>query len=159
MNSKSEQKAPLTRLQEVSLKRLQDFIHHETTAGLILVAAAAAAIAFYNIEYLRNYYDGMLQAIATVQRTQPGAGAHGALHRGLDVAIAQAAVRGSGSLWDEQLDGLTEEFAGRVAGEVLELEVHPHDRPGAVHDHETVGRRVADGVSRDADIGPIVLGL
>ena len=66
MNSKSEQKAPLTRLQEVSLKRLQDFIHHETTAGLILVAAAAAAIAFYNIEYLRNYYDGMLQAIATV---------------------------------------------------------------------------------------------
>jgi NhaA family Na+:H+ antiporter len=46
--------------------RLLAFIHHETTAGLLLVVAAVAAIAAYNIEDLRIYYDGMLQTKATV---------------------------------------------------------------------------------------------
>ena len=46
--------------------RLHDFIHHETTAGLILVLAALAAIAAYNMEALRPVYDGFLQAPVTV---------------------------------------------------------------------------------------------
>ncbi len=38
------------------------FIKHETTAGLILVLAAMAAIAVYNVEPLRPLYDGLLHA-------------------------------------------------------------------------------------------------
>ncbi len=38
------------------------FIHHETTAGLILVLAAIAAIAVYNVAPLRPVYDGLLHA-------------------------------------------------------------------------------------------------
>jgi NhaA family Na+:H+ antiporter len=40
--------------------RLIAFIHHESTAGLILVLAAAAAIVAYNIEGLAPRYDALL---------------------------------------------------------------------------------------------------
>ena len=43
-----------------ALARLHAFIHHETTAGLILVLAAAAAILASNIEALRPVYDAVL---------------------------------------------------------------------------------------------------
>ena len=46
--------------------RLLAFIHHETTAGLILVLAAVAAIAAYNVDMLRSAYVGMLETKATV---------------------------------------------------------------------------------------------
>ena len=46
--------------------RLHAFIHHETTAGLILVGAAAVAIAAFNVEALRPLYEGLLQAKTTV---------------------------------------------------------------------------------------------
>jgi len=46
--------------------RLLAFIHHEATAGLILVLAAAAAMTIYNVEWLRPYYDGLLGAPVTV---------------------------------------------------------------------------------------------
>ena len=46
--------------------RLQAFIHHETTAGLILVLAAVAAILAYNTPSLRPLYDGFLQAPVSV---------------------------------------------------------------------------------------------
>lgn len=46
--------------------RLLAFIHHEATAGLILVLAAAAAMAIYNVDWLRPYYDGLLGAPVTV---------------------------------------------------------------------------------------------
>ena len=49
-----------------SQSRLLAFIHHETTGGLFLVLAALAAIAAYNIESLKTYYDAWLQAKATV---------------------------------------------------------------------------------------------
>ena len=49
-----------------SLGRLHAFIHHETTAGLILVLAAIAAIVAYNLEALRPLYDSLLQAPVTV---------------------------------------------------------------------------------------------
>ncbi|MBC8038737.1 MAG: Na+/H+ antiporter NhaA [Rhizobiales bacterium] len=45
-----------------SLARLHAFIQHETTAGLILVLAAIAAIAAYNVTPLRPLYDGLLHA-------------------------------------------------------------------------------------------------
>jgi NhaA family Na+:H+ antiporter len=45
-----------------SLARLHAFIHHETTAGLILVLAAVAAIVAYNVAPLRPIYDGLLHA-------------------------------------------------------------------------------------------------
>lgn len=47
--------------------RLQAFIHHETTAGLILVLAAVAAIAAYNVEALKPLYDGFLRTPVAVQ--------------------------------------------------------------------------------------------
>ncbi len=43
-----------------ALARLHAFIHHETTAGLILVLAAAAAILASNIEALRPVYEAVL---------------------------------------------------------------------------------------------------
>ena len=46
--------------------RLLSFIHHETTAGLILVVAAVAAIVAYNIASLQPVYDAMLSAPVTV---------------------------------------------------------------------------------------------
>jgi NhaA family Na+:H+ antiporter len=46
--------------------RLQAFIHHETTAGLILVLAAVAAILAYNTPSLRPVYDGFLQTPVSV---------------------------------------------------------------------------------------------
>ena len=46
--------------------RLHAFIHHETTAGLILVGAAAIAIAAFNVEAMRPLYEGLLQAKTTV---------------------------------------------------------------------------------------------
>jgi NhaA family Na+:H+ antiporter len=46
--------------------RLQAFIHHESTAGLILVAAAVAAIVAFNIDALRPLYEGLLEAPATL---------------------------------------------------------------------------------------------
>lgn len=46
--------------------RLHAFIHHETTAGLVLVLAAAAAIAAYNVEVLQAWYDGLLNLTTTV---------------------------------------------------------------------------------------------
>jgi NhaA family Na+:H+ antiporter len=46
--------------------RLQAFIHHETTAGLILVLAAVAAILAYNTPSLRPVYDGFLRAPVSV---------------------------------------------------------------------------------------------
>ncbi len=46
--------------------RLQAFIHHETTAGLILVVAAAAAIFAFNIDALRPIYEGLLEAKTTI---------------------------------------------------------------------------------------------
>ena len=45
--------------------RLQAFIHHETTAGLILVAAAAIAIIAFNIDGLRPIYETALQTKLT----------------------------------------------------------------------------------------------
>ena len=46
--------------------RLQAFIHHETTAGLILVAAALVAIMAFNVDSLRPVYEGLLEAKTTV---------------------------------------------------------------------------------------------
>ncbi len=46
--------------------RLQTFIHHETTAGLVLVLAAIAALFAYNIEALRPVYEGLLNARTTI---------------------------------------------------------------------------------------------
>ena len=42
------------------------FIHHESTAGLILVVAAIAAILAFNIEAVRPLYDAFLEARGTV---------------------------------------------------------------------------------------------
>jgi Na+:H+ antiporter, NhaA family len=42
--------------------RLHAFIHHESTAGLLLVLAAVAAIAVYNFAPLRPIYDHVLHA-------------------------------------------------------------------------------------------------
>ena len=49
-----------------SSSRLQAFIHHETTAGLILVAAAVLAVAAFNIAPLRPVYEAALQTKLTV---------------------------------------------------------------------------------------------
>ncbi len=46
--------------------RLQAFIHHESTAGLILAAAAVAAIVAFNIDALRPHYQGLLEAPTTL---------------------------------------------------------------------------------------------
>ncbi len=46
--------------------RLQAFIHHETTAGLILVAAAVLAIIAFNIDALRPLYENALQTKLTM---------------------------------------------------------------------------------------------
>ena len=46
--------------------RLQAFIHHETTAGLILVAAAVLAIIAFNIDALRPFYESTLQTKLTM---------------------------------------------------------------------------------------------
>ncbi|MGH6855577.1 MAG: Na+/H+ antiporter NhaA [Aestuariivirga sp.] len=53
-------------LKDSSLTRVQAFIHHESTAGLVLVIAAIAAIAVYNVDGLRPLYDGLLQAPVTI---------------------------------------------------------------------------------------------
>ena len=45
--------------------RLRAFIHHETTAGLILVVAAIAAIIAFNIDTVRPLYEGLLEAQTT----------------------------------------------------------------------------------------------
>jgi NhaA family Na+:H+ antiporter len=52
--------------------RLQAFLRHETTAGFVLVVAAVAAIAIYNTESLRPFYEGFLAAKVSVS-----AGANG----------------------------------------------------------------------------------
>ena len=49
-----------------ALARLHAFIHQETTAGIILVLAAIAAIMAFNVDALRPLYDGMLHAPVTV---------------------------------------------------------------------------------------------
>jgi NhaA family Na+:H+ antiporter len=46
--------------------RLQAFIHHETTAGLFLVLAAAAAVVAFNIPAVRPLYDGLLHLPVSV---------------------------------------------------------------------------------------------
>ena len=46
--------------------RLQAFIHHETTAGLILVAAAVLAIIAFNTDALRPFYESTLQTKLTM---------------------------------------------------------------------------------------------
>lgn len=46
----------------VARNRLEDFLRNEATAGLTLAVAAALAIVFYNIEFLRPYYSDALQA-------------------------------------------------------------------------------------------------
>jgi NhaA family Na+:H+ antiporter len=46
--------------------RLQALLRHDTTAGLVLVVAAALAIAAYNQESLRPLYEGFLEAPVTV---------------------------------------------------------------------------------------------
>lgn len=51
---------------QAARSRLKAFIHHEATAGLILVLAALAAIAAYNVPALRPVYDGLLQAPVSV---------------------------------------------------------------------------------------------
>ena len=50
----------------VQMGRLQAFIQHETTAGLILVVAAAAAITAYNIEAVAPYYADVLDLPVSV---------------------------------------------------------------------------------------------
>ncbi len=45
---------------------LRAFLRHESTAGLLLVLAAAAAIAAYNIQSLAPYYDGILSLPVSV---------------------------------------------------------------------------------------------
>jgi len=56
--------SPRSRLvkQRASRSSILAFIQHETTAGLILVLAAVAAIAVYNVAPLRPLYDGLLHA-------------------------------------------------------------------------------------------------
>lgn len=49
-----------------SQSRLAAFIHHETTAGLILVAAAIVAMVMFNIEAVRPVYESLLEAKTTV---------------------------------------------------------------------------------------------
>jgi NhaA family Na+:H+ antiporter len=49
-----------------SVSRLLAFIHHEATAGLILVVAAAVAIVASNIDVLKPYYDGWLSIAVSV---------------------------------------------------------------------------------------------
>jgi Na+:H+ antiporter, NhaA family len=46
--------------------RLQAFIHHESTAGLILVIAAVAAVLAFNSDAVRPIYEGFLEAKTTV---------------------------------------------------------------------------------------------
>jgi len=46
--------------------RLQAFIHHESTAGLILAAAALLAIVIYNSDALRPLYESALQTKLTL---------------------------------------------------------------------------------------------
>src|SRR5260370_8928483 len=46
--------------------RLNEFIHHETTAGLILVLAALAAIVANNVTALRPAYEAFLQTPVSV---------------------------------------------------------------------------------------------
>jgi NhaA family Na+:H+ antiporter len=52
--------------ERTTFARVQEFIHHETTAGLILALAAAAAIAAYNVAPLRPLYDAFLQTPVSV---------------------------------------------------------------------------------------------
>ena len=49
-----------------SQSRLHNFIHHETTAGLILVAAAVLAMVCFNAEALRPVYESFLGARTTI---------------------------------------------------------------------------------------------
>ncbi len=46
--------------------RLAAFIHHETTAGLVLVVAAIVAMAMFNTEAVRPVYESLLAAKTTV---------------------------------------------------------------------------------------------
>jgi NhaA family Na+:H+ antiporter len=57
----------MTREDKTAFGRLQDFIHHETTAGLVLVLAAVAAMVAYNVESLRPWYDGFLATPVSVK--------------------------------------------------------------------------------------------
>ena len=61
MNSTTNSSTPST-----PQSRLVAFIQHETTAGLILVLAAVAAIAAYNVPGLQSLYDGFLDVKGTV---------------------------------------------------------------------------------------------
>ena len=70
--------------------RLHAFIHHETTAGLILAVAALFAILAFNIDSLRPVYEGLLEAKTTV--------AIGAFVHGTRVGVNLAALRGAWSL-------------------------------------------------------------
>lgn len=49
-----------------SPSRLQALLRHDTTAGLVLVVAAVVAIAAYNQEALRPFYENFLDATVTV---------------------------------------------------------------------------------------------
>jgi len=51
---------------KTTLGRLHEFIHHETTAGLILVLAALAAIIANNVTALRPAYEAFLQTPVSV---------------------------------------------------------------------------------------------
>ncbi|MFN8600028.1 MAG: Na+/H+ antiporter NhaA [Candidatus Binatia bacterium] len=51
---------------EGSTSRLQALLRHDTTAGLVLVVAAALAIAAYNQDGLRPLYEGFLETKFTV---------------------------------------------------------------------------------------------
>lgn len=57
-----------------SLKALARFIHHEATAGLVLVAAAAAALVISNSDALLPLYDSFLKTTVRVQIGEAGVG-------------------------------------------------------------------------------------
>ncbi|MGE0213936.1 MAG: Na+/H+ antiporter NhaA [Parvibaculaceae bacterium] len=57
-----------------SIKALARFIHHEATAGLVLVAAAAAALVVSNSEALSPLYESFLKTPLRVQIGEAGVG-------------------------------------------------------------------------------------
>jgi NhaA family Na+:H+ antiporter len=59
---------------QTAFGRLNEFIHHETTAGLILVLAALAAIVANNVTALRPGYEAFLQTPVSVSIGSHGLG-------------------------------------------------------------------------------------
>ena len=122
-------------------------------AELVLEALALADVRHRREHVLRaadgdgvqRDLDGQLGAVLAHAREVPRA-AHGARRAVGHVPRDERPVRAPGRRRDEEVHGLAEELAARVAEEPLGLRVHVRDGPGLVDEEHAAGRRLDDTV-------------